>query len=100
VKEQPAYAARFDRLSTLAMAAGKHLNDELTLILNHADVSLDLLGPDHPASLDLVELTEAIMRSAETIRCLLLLTQRALDSVPYAKVRAEHANPGNRELLR
>ena len=81
------------------MAAGKGFNDELTFILNHAEVSLDLLGPQHPASDGLVELTHAAMRCAETTRCLLLLTERARESVRYAKVRAGHANSGNRELL-
>jgi hypothetical protein len=106
VKEQPApatrlksFAGEFDRLSSLAMAAGKDFNDELTFIVNHAEVSLDLLGPEHPASVGLVELTHAAMRCAETTRCLLLLTQRARDSVRYSKVSATHANPGNRKLL-
>lgn len=82
------------------MAAGKDFNDELTFILNHAEISLDLLGPEHPASDGIVELTHAAMRCAETTRCLLLLTERARASVRYARVRADHANPGNRELLR
>jgi hypothetical protein len=107
VKQQTASATRrlqsfvgeFDRLSSLTMAAGKDFNDELTFILNHAEVSLDLLGPEHPASDGLVELTHAAMRCAETTRCLLLLTERARESVRYAKVRAGHANSGNRELL-
>jgi hypothetical protein len=77
------------------MAAGKDYNDELTLILNHAELSLDLLGPEHPASNGLVELMHAAMRCAETTRCLLLLTVRARASVRYAKVRAGHANLGN-----
>jgi hypothetical protein len=75
------FAGDLDRLSSLAMAAGKDFNDELTLILNHAEVSLDLLGPEHPASGGIVELTRAAMRCAETTRCLLLLTQRARNSV-------------------
>ena len=93
------YAGEFDRLSSLTMAAGKDFNDELTFILNYAEVSLDLLGPEHPASEGMVELTHAAMRCAETTRCLLLLTERARASVRCAKVRAGHANPGNRELL-
>jgi len=102
VKEQTAPATRrlesfvgeFDRLSSLAMAAGKDFNDELTFILNHAEVSLDLLGPKHPATDGIVELTHAAMRCAETTRSLLLLTSRARESVRYAKVRADHAHPG------
>ena len=76
MKEQPASATRrlesfvgeLDRLSSLTLAAGKDYNDELTFILNHAEVSLDLLGPQHPASDGLVELTHAAMRCAETTR--------------------------------
>jgi hypothetical protein len=89
VKEQTAcanrrpksFAAELDRLSVLSMAAGKDINDELTFILNHAEVSLGLLGPAHPAGNGLVELTHAAMRCAETIRCLLVLTQRARESI-------------------
>jgi hypothetical protein len=81
------------------MAAGKDFNDELTFILNYAEVSLDLLGPEHAASGGLVELTHAAMRCAETTRCLLLVTMRARASVRYHKVGAGDANPGNRELL-
>ncbi len=107
VKEQTASATRrlksfageLDRLSTLAMAAGQDFNDELTFILNYAEVSLDMLGPEHPASDGIVELTHAAMRCAETSRCLLLLTTRARASVRCARVRTGHANPGNRELL-
>ena len=93
------FAGEFDRLSSLTMAAGKDFNDELTFILNYAEVSLDLLGPKHPASDGIVELTHAAMRCAETTRCLLLLTLRARESVRYDKVRDAHADPGNRELL-
>jgi len=93
------FAGELDRLSSLTLAAGKDFNDELTLILNHAEVSLGLLGTEHPASPDLVELQQAAMRCAETARCLLLLTGRARKAVGYAKVRAGHADPGNRELM-
>ncbi|MGA2737366.1 MAG: hypothetical protein ABSG65_07925 [Bryobacteraceae bacterium] len=93
------YTGEFDRLSSLTMAAGKGFNDELTFILNYADISLDMLGPQHPASDGLVELTNAAIRCAETTRSLLLLTVQARASVRCDKVGAEHANPGNRELL-
>ena len=79
------FAGELDRLSTLAMAAGKDFNDELTFILNYAEVSLDLLGPEHPASEGMVEVTHAAMRCAETTRCLLLLTWRARESLRQAK---------------
>ena len=81
------------------MAASKDFNDELTFILNHADVSRELLGPQHPASNGLIELQHAAMRCAETTRCLLQLTARARETVRYARVRASHAYPGDREFL-
>lgn len=93
------YVGELDRLSTLTLAAGKDYNDELTFILNHAEASLDLLGPEHPACDGLVEVTHAALRCAETTRALLQLTLRARESVRYAKVRADHAHSGNREFL-
>jgi len=98
--DRNSFAAELDRLSSLTLAAGKDFNDELTLILNHAEISLDLLGAEHPASTGLVELQNAAMRCAETTRCLLLLTLRARETVQYAKVRAAHARSGHRELVR
>jgi len=93
------FVGELDRLSSLTLAAGKDFNDELTLILNHADLSLDLLGPYHPAGPELVEVRHAVQRCAETTRCLLLMTQRAREMVRYAKVRNRHAHPGDRDLL-
>jgi hypothetical protein len=93
------YVGELDRLSILTLAAGKDYNDELTFILNHAEASLDLLGPEHPACGGLVEVTHAALRCAETTRSLLQLTLRARESVRYARVRAAHAHSGNRELL-
>jgi hypothetical protein len=69
------------------MAAGKDFNDELTLILNRAAISLDLIGPDHPAAPDLVELQGSVIRCAEITRCLMLLTLRARDSMHYATLQ-------------
>jgi hypothetical protein len=94
------FVGELDRLSSLTLAAGKDFNDELTFILNHADVTRDMLGPYHPADAELTELQQAALRCAETTRCLLLLTQRARDLIRYSKARASHANPGHRDLLR
>ena len=71
MKEPTASACR---LSGLALAASKDFNDELTFIMNHADVALELLGPDHPASAGLRELQQSALRCAEIARCLLRLT--------------------------
>jgi hypothetical protein len=93
------FAGELDRLSSLILAAGKDFNDELTVILNHADVLLDMLGPSHPAGPGLVEVQHAVLRCAEITRCLLLLTERARDVIRYARVRAKHAHPGDREFV-
>jgi hypothetical protein len=81
------FSAELDRLSSLAMAAGKDVNDELTVILNRAAISLDLIGADHPATADLVELQGSVIRCAEITRCLMLLTLRARDSMHYATLQ-------------
>ena len=98
-RRDESFVGELDRLSILTMAAGKDFNDELTLILNHAEASLDLLGAKHPASDGLVEVTHAAMRCAETARCLLQFTLRTRDSVGYPRMRAKGANPGNRKLV-
>jgi len=65
---------QLDRLRLLTAAAAKDYNDELTLILNHADLAQQMLGPCHPASDSLVELAHAVVRCAEISRCLLKLS--------------------------
>jgi hypothetical protein len=91
----PALAGEFDQLSCLALAAGKDFNDELTLILNHAAASRELLGPEHPAGRGLEELQHAAIRCAEISRCLLLLTLRARDAMGCVRVKAGRAHSGN-----
>lgn len=95
MKQQPASGRpevnevhiELERLSALAMSAGKDFNDELTLILNRAVISLDLIGEDHPAAADLVALQDSVLRCAEITRCLMLLTIRARDSVRCATLQ-------------
>jgi len=76
----PVPSGEMDRLTALALAAGKDFNDELTFILNHADLSLDLLPAGHPARPELIALQHSATRCAEITRCLLLLTLRARDA--------------------
>jgi len=94
-----AHNGELDRLSGLALAASKDFNDELTFILNHADVALELVGTQHPACASLRELQQSAERCAEITRCLLRLTLRARDSVRYARVRTGHAYPGDRDFV-
>ena len=70
------FIREMDRLRTLALAAGKDFNDELTLILNHAEVTLGLLGAEHPAGPELIEVRHATLRCAETVRGLLRVASR------------------------
>lgn len=91
----PAVEGELDKLSGLALAAAKDFNDELTFILNHAEVSMDLLGPQHPANDHLNELQHSAVRCAEITRCLLLLTLQARESVRYATVRTGHEDTGD-----
>jgi hypothetical protein len=93
--EPPALTAELDRLSGLALAAGKDFNDELTFILNHAATLLQMLGAEHEASVALAELQDATLRCAEISRCLLLVTTRARDSFWCAKVKTGNAGPGD-----
>ena len=58
------------------MAAARDFNDELTLILNHAELSLDLIGGYHAAGAPLEELQRCVKRCAEISRCLSIMTLR------------------------
>lgn len=54
---------------TVSAAVG--FNDELTMILNQLAVSLKLLGPEHPASPNLLDLQRSALRCADISRRLL-----------------------------
>lgn len=100
LSHRPVPSSEVERLSSLALAAGKDFNDELTFILNHAQVALETLGGEHPARAELVELQHSVRRCAEISRCLLLLTLRARDGQARATVRFTDAYPGHRDVLR
>jgi hypothetical protein len=85
--ERPVLHADLDRLSCLALAASKDFNDELTIILNRAAISLELIGEDHPAASELIELQSSVIRCAEITRCLMLLTLRGRDLMHYATLQ-------------
>ena len=53
---------RADRASAVAAAAAHDINDEMTIILNSAWVSLQLLEPGHPARVLLYDLSAATQR--------------------------------------
>jgi hypothetical protein len=93
--QRPVLSREMDRLSGLALAAGKDFNDELTFILNRAEISLNLLPPDHPASHELIEMQHSAIRCAEITRCLLLLTLRARDVRACATVKTSDAHTGD-----
>lgn len=91
--------AEVDRLSCLALAAAKDFNDELTFILNHAQLTLDRLEPGHPAGANLTEVRHSAIRCAEIARGLPLVSTRAREPFRYATVKSERANPGDRDFL-
>ena len=55
---------RTDRASAVAAAAAHDINDEMTIILNSAIRSLELLEPGHPARILLYDLRAATQRCA------------------------------------
>jgi hypothetical protein len=54
--------SRTDRASAVAAAVAHDINDEMTIILNSAWVSMQLLEPGHPARLLLHDLSAATQR--------------------------------------
>ena len=100
IAQQPVVYGELDRLSGLTQAAGHGFNDELTFILNHADVSLGLVGAGHPAANSLIELQRSALRCAEITRGLLSLTERARQAVRCAKVKhGAEDHPGHRNIV-
>jgi hypothetical protein len=100
ISQQPVVYRELDRLSGLTQAAGHGFNDELTFILNHADVSLGLVGAGHPASVSLIELQRSALRCAEISRGLLSMTERAREAVRCAKVKhGAEDHPGHRDIV-
>jgi hypothetical protein len=53
---------RTDRASAVAAAAAHDINDEMTIILNSAWISSQMLEPGHPARLLLADLSAATQR--------------------------------------
>ena len=48
--------------------AAHGFNEELTIILNSADIAADLLGPEHPAKDAILELKRSASRCTELSR--------------------------------
>ena len=67
---------RTDRASAVAAAAAHDLNDEMTIILNSAWSSLQLLEPGHPARLLLYDLSAATQRCIWKTSTMLNYTSR------------------------
>jgi len=67
---------RTDRASAVAAAAAHDLNDEMTIILNSAWNSLQLLEPGHPARLLLYDLSAATQRCIWKTATMLNYTSR------------------------
>src|SRR5258708_29190045 len=67
---------RNDRASAVAAAAAHDINDEMTIILNSAWVSMHLLEPGHPARLLLYDLSAATQRCVWKTAAILNFTAR------------------------
>jgi hypothetical protein len=67
---------RNDRASAVAAAAAHDMNDEMTIILNSAWVSMQLLEPGHPARLLLYDISAATQRCTWKTSTMLNFTAR------------------------
>ena len=77
-----------DRSNAIAAAAAHDLNDELTIVLNGALLSLELLEPGHPARSFLREVESAAQRCVWKASGLLNYgTRRGLRPVPIPMER-------------
>lgn len=86
--EETGYRAQPNPAPALAAAVASEFNDELTLILNHVELSLAQLASEHPAVAELKELEHAALRCADITRRLLAFTRRsgAVCPVPLERV--------------
>ena len=77
-----------DRVCAVAAAAAHDLNDELTVILNGAARSMELLEPGHPARPYICEIQQAAERSVwKTSGLLHYGARRGLRPVPVPMER-------------
>jgi hypothetical protein len=94
---EPDFSGPFHNLSRLVLTAAQDFNDELTFILNCADDSLELLGGEHAARENLLEVKLRAIRCGDMMQSLLRLTSRT--AVPYGRVEPGDAHPGNRNVV-
>ena len=87
-------------MSTDTVHAASNLNDELTLILNQAVLSLDLLPAGHPARAGLIELEHSVLRCAGISRRLLSSTRNGPVPAPRRYSGNRYENPGDRIVVR
>ncbi len=80
--ESVRHASRNDRVPLFAAAVAHEFNEELMLILNHADVALERLGPRHPARSFVIELENAAQRCATITQGLQAFSVRGGDRPP------------------
>ena len=69
-------AQKMESVGRLAGGVAHDFNNMLGVILGHADLALEELGPDHPSYDDLVEIRKAASRSADLTRQLLAFARK------------------------
>jgi PAS domain S-box-containing protein len=69
-------AQKMESVGRLAGGVAHDFNNMLGVIIGHADLALEELGADHPASDDLVEIRKAASRSADLTRQLLAFARK------------------------
>ena len=76
LQDQLAQAQKMESVGRLAGGVAHDFNNMLSVILGHAELALDELGPDHPVYDDLTEIEGAGRRSAALVRQLLAFARK------------------------